>query len=66
MMMPVMDGWEFLRRKRKEPPLAPVPVVIFTAADGINVRTMQALGAADVLHKPAQPGEVLAAVGRHC
>jgi CheY-like chemotaxis protein len=66
MMMPVMDGWEFLRRKRKEPPLAPVPVVVFSAASGINLRTMQALGAVDVLAKPADPADLIAAVARHC
>ena len=66
LMMPVMDGWEFLRRRRKEAPLAAIPVVVFTASDGINTRTMQSLGAADVLQKPTPPREVLASVGRFC
>ncbi|HEY0708362.1 MAG TPA: response regulator, partial [Polyangia bacterium] len=32
LMMPVMDGFEFLRRKDKEPSLASVPVIVITAA----------------------------------
>lgn len=28
--MPRMDGWEFLERKRNDPELAPIPVVIIT------------------------------------
>jgi CheY-like chemotaxis protein len=64
--MPVMDGWTFLRRRRREPGLAQVPVLVFTAADGFNADTMQALGATDMLRKPAQPKEVVAAVKRYC
>src|ERR1700686_2404281 len=32
LMMPVMDGWEFLRKYRCEVPVSPVPVVIMSAA----------------------------------
>jgi CheY-like chemotaxis protein len=66
LMMPRMDGWEFLRERRKEPGLARVPVIIFTAADGIDAPAAWALGAADTLHKPADPDDLLAAVGRYC
>ena len=66
LLMPVMDGWEFLRRRRRDPQLAEVPVLVFTAADGFNADTMQALGATDVLRKPAQPRDVVAAVQRYC
>ena len=31
LMMPVMDGWEFLRRKRREAAIADVPVVVLSA-----------------------------------
>jgi CheY-like chemotaxis protein len=66
LMMPHMDGWQFLRERRKEPPLAEVPVVLFTAAGGIDAPAAWALGADDVLHKPADPDDLLAAVGRYC
>jgi CheY-like chemotaxis protein len=66
LMMPRMDGWQFLRERRKEAPLSKVPVVLFTAADGIDHPTAWALGADDVIRKPAQPDDLLAAAGRYC
>jgi two-component system, chemotaxis family, chemotaxis protein CheY len=41
--MPVMDGWEFLRRKNSDPDLAEIPVVVISAtppADLDNVETV--------------------------
>jgi CheY-like chemotaxis protein len=65
LMMPVMDGWAFLAERRQDPALAAVPVVIFTAAYGLDAGAAKALGAEDVLGKPADPDAVLAAVLRH-
>jgi CheY-like chemotaxis protein len=66
LMMPVMDGWEFLRERRKDPALAAIPVVLFTAAGGLEAPAVWALGANDVLHKPANPDDLLATAGRYC
>jgi CheY-like chemotaxis protein len=33
LMMPVMDGWEFQRERRRDPLLAEVPVVVLSALD---------------------------------
>src|SRR5262245_56142664 len=33
LMMPVMDGWEFQRQRRRDPVLADVPVVVLSALD---------------------------------
>jgi len=33
LMMPVMDGWEFQRERRRDPDLAEVPVVVLSALD---------------------------------
>ena len=66
LMMPVMNGWEFLRERRKDPEMAEVPVVLFTAAGGLDAPAVWALGANDVLHKPANPDDLLAAAGRYC
>jgi CheY-like chemotaxis protein len=66
LLMPGMDGWEFLVERQREPALAAVPVIIFTAAEGLDAPALRALGAVDVLRKPAVPGELLAVVGRHC
>jgi CheY-like chemotaxis protein len=65
LMMPVMDGWQFLAERRRDPLLAAVPVVVFTAASGIDARAVRVMGAEDVVHKPADPDDVLAAVRRH-
>jgi CheY-like chemotaxis protein len=64
--MPGMDGWEFLRERRKDRELARIPVVLFTAVDGLDASSVWALGANDVLHKPADPDDVLATAGRYC
>jgi CheY-like chemotaxis protein len=66
LMMPVMDGWQFLSERHKEPALAAVPVVAFTAASGIDAPALRALGAEDILRKPADPAELLAVVRRYC
>jgi putative two-component system response regulator len=29
--MPMMDGWEFMRRQRLEPSIAHIPIVVITA-----------------------------------
>ncbi len=34
LLMPVMDGLEFLRRRREDPVLAGTPVIVLTATDG--------------------------------
>jgi CheY-like chemotaxis protein len=65
LMMPVMDGWQFLTERHRDPRLAAVPVVVFTAASGIDARAVRAMGAQDVVHKPADADDVLAAVRRH-
>ncbi len=64
--MPVMDGWEFLRVRQQDAALAAVPVVIFTAAAQVDGDGLRALGAETIVHKPADPAELLAAVGRYC
>jgi two-component system response regulator MtrA len=66
LMMPVMDGWQFLRERLKEAALAAIPVVVFTATGALDAPGLRKLGADDVLRKPADAGELLAAVQRCC
>ena len=63
LMMPVMDGWEFLREYNDEASLAPVPVVIMSAAQDAS-RAVDALGAQAFLAKPFEIETMLAIVGR--
>ncbi len=65
LMMPVMNGWEFRARQRRDPDLALIPIVVISAAS--NTREKAAtLEAADYLDKPLDYDELLETVNRHC
>ena len=59
-MLPVFDGWEFLRRLR---PLKSTPVLMLTARDAVpdRIRGLDA-GADDYLTKPFDSDELLARI----
>jgi CheY-like chemotaxis protein len=57
--MPVMDGWEFLRRKRSDYEIAEIPVVVLSA-----VPPMSLDGARTVLKKPVDIKPLVDAVRR--
>jgi signal transduction histidine kinase len=61
LMMPVMDGWEFRTRQRKDPALADIPVVV-VSADGSSRAT--AIHADGYLRKPLRADELLRVVSR--
>jgi two-component system chemotaxis response regulator CheY len=65
LMMPVMDGAEFLREMRADPRLASLPVVLFSADGGAHAKAMS-LGANDALRKPVQLRDLLSMVSKHC
>lgn len=52
-----MSGWEFLERRRDEPALAGIPVVVVTGSTENLPRT-----AAAILRKPVNPNELLATI----
>jgi len=64
-MMPVMDGFEALRRLKSDPQLCNIAVVMLTALkrqeDIVNALK---LGAADYLPKPFNPDELVARLAR--
>ena len=62
-MMPEMDGWAFRAEQRKDPELAPIPVVVFTAY-GSPKDAAEQLQAAGFLRKPLRLDELLSAIGR--
>jgi DNA-binding response OmpR family regulator len=58
-MMPIMDGFEALRRLRAAPASAGIPVIMLTARRGEqDVVTALNLGASDYLAKPFMPEEL--------
>jgi CheY-like chemotaxis protein len=59
LMMPVMNGWEFLEAQREDPDLGSVPVIVDTASSETQVD-----GAAVILRKPFDVDTLLAAVAR--
>jgi CheY-like chemotaxis protein len=61
LMMPVMDGYEFLEEQKRDPALAPVPVAIMTASDRVD---RDRTNPAPVLRKPIKVG-ALASVMKH-
>ena len=63
LMMPVMDGYEFLVELRSRAALAAIPIVIITAAGNARGEAAK-LGAAGHLQKPFKLDELLATIER--
>ncbi len=64
-MMPVMDGYEVLRRLKENESLRSIPVVMLTArAQEKDVVKGIDMGAEDYITKPFHPAELLARVKR--
>jgi two-component system, chemotaxis family, chemotaxis protein CheY len=64
-MMPVMDGREFLARQREDALLKQIPVVVLSAhADG--ARSAAQLNVAGFLKKPVDLSELLRVVEKFC
>src|SRR5690242_4986999 len=51
LMMPGMNGRQFLQELRDDPAYAAVPVLIMTAVHGLNVN-LASVGASEILEKP--------------
>jgi CheY-like chemotaxis protein len=62
LMMPDMNGWQFLGHVREDPSLGAIPIVIMTAHKSVDLAP---LAPEDVLHKPFDAGKLLATVERH-
>jgi DNA-binding response OmpR family regulator len=62
-MMPIMDGFETLRRLKESPDLRAIPVVMLTlkGSEQDIVYSLN-LGAADYIVKPFHPGELIARI----
>ena len=64
LMMPLMDGFEVLRRVRADQRLSNIPIIVLTAEKSAELKALQ-LGAADFITKPFDMHDViLARVGR--
>ena len=63
LMMPVMDGWEFRRRQKADPDIAPVPVIVLSALDQARAANLDATA---FLKKPLDFDRLLTLVRTHC
>jgi signal transduction histidine kinase len=66
LVMPMMDGYELVRRIRSDPAVARTPVIFHSSAyDEGEIRPLAAAcGVSHILRKPAQPQAVLDLVGQ--
>ena len=62
LMMPTMNGWDFRAAQMTDPAIAPIPVVVISAALPDQVH---AIGAVAHLHKPFDLADLLETVQRH-
>ena len=60
-LMPLMDGYEFVRRLRSDSALGEIPVVFYTAnyLEDEALHLAQAYGVSQVIRKPFEPVDVL-------
>jgi len=63
LMMPVMDGQSFRAEQLKDPALASIPVVLFSAAGNVDQQA-EALAVSAYLKKPLNLGTVLELIDR--
>lgn len=61
LVMPVMDGWEFVSKMRAQSELATVPVVVYTSAVG-----QAPSGVTRVIQKPMMFDRLLSVVRDYC
>lgn len=66
MLMPVLDGWIFLRELRQLPGCAAIPVVVVTGMTVASSEWTKALGAVALVKKPVDVAFLLNTVRRHC
>ena len=64
-MMPIIDGFEVLRRIKEDEGLKSIPVIMLTARkQERDIVTALGMGASDYLGKPFRPEELVARIDR--
>jgi len=63
--MPILDGWEVLRKLRSNAATKSIPVVVFTALERDAVRrTADAFGVTAIVRKPIAPAQLAVIIRR--
>ncbi|HEY2730766.1 MAG TPA: response regulator [Polyangia bacterium] len=63
LMMPVMDGWQFMEEVSRRRELAGIPICIITAGDSKNTRGPNVVS---VIRKPFDAATLMGVVERYC
>jgi CheY-like chemotaxis protein len=66
LMMPIMNGWEFLDMRKKDRDLSIHPVIVLSASGVLRKPGFSALEADGYLSKPIDLGRLLAAISKFC
>jgi CheY-like chemotaxis protein len=66
MMMPRIDGWQFLTLFRQTDAWSHIPVIITTSMSVASPEWAESLGAAGLLKKPFDPQEMLEPLRQFC
>lgn len=65
LLMPEMDGMDFLRATRREPETKKIPVIVLSVKDEFSdIRSAFEAGATEYLTKPFDPGYLVAKVNQ--
>jgi CheY-like chemotaxis protein len=64
LVMPIMNGWDFLRARQDDPIVRAIPVIVVSATPNIEV-SLAALGAQEALSKPIDLDRLVALVQQH-
>ncbi len=64
LMMPLMNGWDFLQVRQHNPVLAPIPIVVVSTAQRHTAAA--ALGVQETLAKPIDLDRLITLVQRYC
>jgi CheY-like chemotaxis protein len=65
LFMPRIDGWGFCARRRRDPRLASIPILVVSAADGAAL-CQDFAGIVGLLEKPVAVPELLAVIRHYC
>jgi CheY-like chemotaxis protein len=65
LMVPVMDGWQFMAEKTRDPALAPIPVVIVSGHASVPQQA-RVLKASGYLVKPIDIERLISITHRYC
>jgi CheY-like chemotaxis protein len=61
LMMPVMDGWEFMKRQRRDWRLCTIPTIVITGVASHDPRCLE-MPIVRFLPKPCSPEQLMAAI----